>query len=695
MHTDATTKSMPQDPSSPAHDDAPSVERLSIDTIRTLAMDAVQAADSGHPGTPMALAPIAYLLSRRMRYDPADPAWFDRDRFVLSAGHASMLQYGMLHLSGYDVTLEDIRNFRQLGSRTPGHPEHGHTPGVETTTGPLGQGLMNAVGMAMAEAHLAAVYNRADQRVVDHHTYVICSDGDLMEGASHEAASLAGHLGLGKLTVFFDDNHITIDGDTDQAWSDDVPARFGAYGWHVIDLGDAANDLPALAAAIEEARGVEDRPSLLVVRSHIGFGSPHKQDKAAAHGSPLGEEEIVLTKKAYGWPSDEKFLVPDRVRRHMGEAVDRGARAHAEWDEKWEAYAAAHPDLAAELRLAIANELPEGWDADLPEFAPGDAPLATRQASGKALETIAARLPRLVGGSADLAGSNNTLLSFSGTFAAGAYENRNIYWGIREHVMCSAANGMVLHGGLRPYVATFLVFTDYARPAIRLAALMEQPVIYVMTHDSIGLGEDGPTHQPVEHLAALRAIPGLAVIRPADAAETVDAWRTAVERTEGPTLLALTRQKVPNLDHDTPDSSGRATGQTGLARGGYILAKERGERPDVLLLATGSEIQLAVAAREALADTGIDARVVSLPCWELFRAQDESYRDAVLPPDVTARVAVEAGIAMGWAEFIGARGGFVGMTGFGASAPAEELFEHFGITAEAVAREAVRVVEAG
>ncbi|MFW6039863.1 MAG: transketolase, partial [Gemmatimonadota bacterium] len=524
------------------------VEELTIHTIRTLAMDAVQAADSGHPGTPMALAPIAYLLSRQMRHDPEDPDWFDRDRFVLSAGHASMLQYAMLHLAGYDLPLDELRNFRQLGSRTPGHPEYGHTPGVETTTGPLGQGLMNAVGMAMAEAHLAAVYNRPDHRVVDHRTYVICSDGDLMEGASHEAASLAGHLGLGKLIVLYDDNRITIDGDTDLAWSDDVPARFEAYRWHVQDLGDAANDLPALAEALESARSETARPSLIVVRSHIGYGSPNRQDTAAAHGAPLGDDEVARTKRVYGWPEDETFLVPERARRHMAEAVERGRALQAEWRAGFAAYEAAHPEAAAELRAALAGTPTDDWDADLPRFTPDDGSLATRKASGKALEAIARRVPWLIGGSADLAGSNNTLLPFSGAFAAGAHENRNVYWGIREHVMCGAANGLALHGGVRPYVASFLVFTDYARPSIRLAALMGQPVVYVMTHDSIGLGEDGPTHQPIEHLATLRAIPGLTVIRPADANETVEAWREAVRRIDGPTLLALTRQGVPVLE---------------------------------------------------------------------------------------------------------------------------------------------------
>lgn len=675
MQTEATTDDLSGMP----------IEQLSIQTIRTLAIDAVQAANSGHPGAPMALAPVAYLLSRQMRYNPHSPDWFDRDRFVLSAGHASMLLYAMLHLTGYDLPLEELKQFRQLGSMTPGHPEVGDTPGVETTTGPLGQGLMNAVGMAMAEAHLAAVFNRPNHRVIDHSTYVVCSDGDLMEGASHEAASLAGHLGLGKLIVVYDDNRITIEGSTDLAWSDDVPARFESYGWHVQNLGDAANDLPALAAALETARAAQDRPSLIMVRSHIGFGSPNKQDTAAAHGSPLGAEEVVLTKRAYGWPVDRTFYVPESVREHMGEAVARGNAEEFAWRERMEAYRETYPELAERLENSIAGTPPEGWAAKLPRFEPSADPLATRAASGKALQVAAEQIPWLIGGSADLSPSNNTELPFSGSFARGSWENRNVHWGIREHLMCSAANGMALHGGVRPYVATFLIFTDYARPAIRLAALMAQPVIYVMTHDSIGLGEDGPTHQPIEHLAALRSIPGLVVIRPADANETAEAWQVAIERTNGPTLLALTRQKVPTLVR--PADAG------GVARGGYIVADAEGSEPDIILMATGSEVSIALAARRKLAEGGTEARVVSLPSWELFRAQDRAYRDSVLAPSVRARIAIEAGVEMGWHEWIGEDGSFIGMTGFGASAPAPQLFEHFGITAEAIVNEARRLLE--
>jgi len=674
MHTDAKTDDLSGMP----------IEQLSIQTIRTLAIDAIQAANSGHPGAPMALAPVAYLLSRQMRYNPHSPHWFDRDRFVLSAGHASMLLYAMLHLSGYDLPLEELKQFRQLGSMTPGHPEAGHTPGVETTTGPLGQGLMNAVGMAMAEAHLAAVYNRPDHRIVDHFTYVICSDGDLMEGASHEAASLAGHLGLGKLIVVYDDNRITIEGSTDLAWSEDIPARFESYGWHIQNLGDAANDLPTLAGSLQTARLADDRPSLIVVRSHIGFGSPNKQDSASAHGSPLGVEEIVLTKRAYGWPEDKIFYVPESVREHMNEAVARGKEQEHAWRDRMDAYQEAHPELAERLLASIAGTPPAGWASELPTFEPSAGPLATRAASGKALQVAAQQIPWLLGGSADLAPSNNTALPFSGDFARGAWENRNVHWGIREHVMCSAANGMTLHGGVRPYVATFLIFTDYARPAIRLAALMAQPVIYIMTHDSIGLGEDGPTHQPIEHLASLRSIPDLVVIRPADANETTEAWAVAIERTDGPTLLALTRQKVPTLVR--PADGG------GVARGAYIVADAEDSKPDIILIATGSEVSVALEARLQLAEGGIMARVVSMPSWELFRAQDQTYRDSVLAPSIRARIAVEAGVRMGWHEWIGDEGVFIGMTGFGASAPAPLLFEHFGITAEAIVREAQRLL---
>jgi transketolase len=680
MIHDSAAPERTTDPRSDATLDGMTIEQISVHTIRTLAIDAVQAAESGHPGAPMALAPIAYLLSRQMRYNPANPDWPDRDRFVLSAGHASMLVYAMLHLSGYDVDLDEIRNFRQWGSRTPGHPEHGITPGVETTTGPLGQGLMTAVGMALAEAHLAAELNRPEGTVVDHRTYVIASDGDMMEGASHEAGSIAGHLGLGKLIVYYDDNRITIDGATSLAYSDDTAKRFEAYGWHVQDLGEASEDLPALAAALDAARAERMRPSLLLVRSRIGYGSPSKENDSSAHGAPLGEEEVRKTKRAYGWPEDAKFLVPDRVRTHMGEAVERGARLEAEWADRLSAWRDAHPGLADRFELALAGRLPDRWDADLPSYGSGAKPVATRSVSGAAINAIAGRVPWLLGGSADLAGSNCTRIESSGDVARGAWGNRNIHWGIREHVMCAASNGLALHGGLRPFAATFLVFTDYGRPAIRLAALMGQPVVYVMTHDSVGLGEDGPTHQPIEHLASLRAIPGLTVIRPADANETVEAWRVAMERTGGPTLLALTRQKLPVLDRSEPDVSA-----AGVARGAYVLAGAGESEPDAILIATGSEVCLALEAREILGSRGVRARVVSMPSWELFREQDAAYRESVLPATVLARVSVEAGCTQGWREWIGDRGVALGIDEFGASAPAEELFRRFGLTAEAVA----------
>lgn len=657
---------------------AMTIEQLTINTIRTLSIDAVQAANSGHPGAPMALAPIAYLLSRQLEANPRNPAWPDRDRFVLSAGHASMLLYSMLHLSGYEIDLDDIRAFRQWESRTPGHPEYGMTPGVETTTGPLGQGLMTAVGMALAEAHLGAVYNRPDHRIVDHYTYVLVSDGDMMEGASHEAGSLAGHLGLGKLIAIYDDNRITIDGPTDLAFSDDTGARFASYGWHVCDLGDASEDLPAMAEALAEARAETERPSLILVRSHIGYGSPNKQDTSAAHGAPLGEDEVRLTKEAYGWPADEKFFVPKRVRAHMREVVDRGIRLEAEWEERLESYRERFPSLAAEFEQVLEGRLPPGWDDELPKFETGDGPIATRSASGMALNALAGPVTSLMGGSADLAGSNSTRIKSSGDVRPGEWEHRNVNWGIREQAMCAACSGMALHGGIRPFAATFLVFTDYARPAIRLAALMRQPVIYVMTHDSIGLGEDGPTHQPVEQLAALRAIPGLRVIRPADANETVEAWREAVRRNDGPTLFALSRQKLPVIALD------EMSGAIGLARGAYILAEPENNRPDIILIATGSEVSLALEARSTLGERGVEARVVSMPSWELFREQDEAYRDEVLPPEVPRRISIEAGCTQGWCEWIGDAGVAIGIDSFGASAPAGELFERFGFTVDAI-----------
>ncbi|MDE2944971.1 MAG: transketolase [Gemmatimonadota bacterium] len=676
------TKTAEAVPGSAAPSADPSVESRSIDTIRTLAMDAVQRAGSGHPGTAMALAPVAYTLwMRHMRYSPRDPGWFGRDRFVLSAGHAAILQYAVLHLTGFDLLLEEIRNFRRAGSCTAGHPEYGHVAGVETTTGPLGQGVANSVGMAIAEAHLAAVFNRPGHAIVDHRTYVICSDGDLMEGVSYEAASLAGHLGLGKLLWLYDDNRITIDGDIDLAFSEDVRGRFESLGWHVQSVGDA-NDLAALDAAIEEARSEAGRPSLIIVRSHIGYGAPNKQDTAAAHGAPLGEEEVRLTKEVYGWPTEPPFLVPDAVRSHMGRRVAHGEALAAEWRERFERYRAEHPELAAELERRVRSDLPSTWDEDLPVFGPDDDPIATRAASGRILTALAPRLPELIGGSADLSGSNNTLID-SPNFSRDAPEGRNLRWGIREHAMASVANGLVLHGGIRPYIATFFTFTDYARPSMRLAALMGLPNIYVMTHDSIGLGADGPTHQPIEHLASFRAMPGVVVLRPADPEETVQAWRVAIERGAGPTILVLTRQKVPHLAREA------GAARDGVARGAYVIRPEPGPL-QVVLLGTGSELQVAVEAAEVLEAGGVSARVVSFPSWELFRQQPAAYRDEVLPPGAP-RVAIEAGATLGWTEWVGRDGAVIGIDRFGQSASAADNFARFGFTAEAVV---ARVLEA-
>lgn len=662
------------------------IDELCVNTIRTLAMDAVQRANSGHPGTPMALAPAAYVLWMQfMRYNPRDPGWFNRDRFVLSAGHASMLQYAMLYLTGYDLSLEDLQAFRQWGSKTPGHPEYGVTPGIETTTGPLGQGFMTAVGMAMAEAHVAAVFNRQAHAIVDHYTYVIMSDGDMMEGASHEGASLAGHLGLGKLICIYDDNHISIEGDTSLAFSDNTARRFEGYHWHVQDLGDKANDLSAIAEALHRAQQERARPSLIIVRSHIAFGAPHAQDTAEAHGAPLGMDEIRATKRTYGWPENSQFAVPEKVLARMHQACDQGERLQRDWDARFAAYRESYPELAARFEAAYRDHPASDWADAIPAFAPGDGPLATRSASGKVLNAIAPQIPWLMGGSGDLAPSTNTLIKGGGDFERGEYANRNVHWGVREHAMCAAASGLQLHGAVRPYVATFLIFTDYARPAIRLAALMQLPVIYVMTHDSIGLGEDGPTHQPIEQLASLRALPNLHVIRPADANETAYAWRSAIERRNGPTLLALTRQALPIFER------GHLGSAEGVLQGAYILGKERAEHPDIILIASGSEVQLILAAQPRLAERGIQARIVSMPSWELFRAQSPEYRDAVLPPQVPARLAVEAGSPFGWCEWVGEHGEVMGMTRFGASAPGKELLAHFGFTVDEVVARAERL----
>jgi len=649
-------------------------------------MDAVQQADSGHPGTAMALAPVAYVLwQRHLRYNPTSPDWFGRDRFVLSAGHACILLYAVLYLTGYDLSLDDIKQFRQWGSRTPGHSEHGLTPGVEATTGPLGQGVGNAVGMALAEAHLAQLFNRPGHSVVDHCTYFLASDGDLMEGVSHEACSLAGHLKLGRLIGIYDDNRITIDGKTDLTFSDDTAKRFESYGWHVERVADG-NDLGALDRALAAARRVADRPSLIIVRTHIAYGSPHKQDTPEAHGAPLGQDEVKLTKQRLGWPSLEPFHVPEEALAHWRLARERGARLEAEWSKRYDAYRQAYPELAAELERRLAGRLAEGWDEGLPTFTPADAQ-ATRVASGKLLNAIAAKLPELVGGAADLATSTNVVFKNGGDVAAGSWGARNVHFGVREHGMGAILNGLALHGGVRPVGSTFLIFSDYMRPPIRLAALCGLPVIYVFTHDSIGLGEDGPTHQPIEQLAALRAIPNLVVIRPADATETVEAWRVAILSHSGPVALVLTRQKVPVIDR------AKYSPANGLRLGGYVLAEAPG-RPAIVLLASGSEVDIVLGAYQRLAAEGIAARVVSLPSMELFARQPREYRDAVLPPAVPVRLAVEAAAPQPWYRWIGDHGMVMGLERFGASAPYQKIYHELGLTVENVVQRAKELLTA-
>jgi transketolase len=652
---------------------AKDVDERAVDVARALAMDAVQKANSGHPGTPMALAPLAHTLFQEvLRHDPTDPHWAGRDRFVLSAGHASMLLYAQLYLTGYGLSLDDLKAFRQWGSRTPGHPEHGHTLGVETTTGPLGQGFTNAVGMAMALRHTAAQWEPESEGLFEPTIYVICSDGDLEEGVTAEAASLAGHLRLANLVFVWDDNHISIEGDTAVAFTEDVEARFAAYGFATQRVDDA-EDRAAIRTALENARDERERPSFIALRSHIGYPSPHKTDTGAAHGSPLGDEEVRLTKEILGLDPDKTFDVPDDVLAHTRRAVERGKALHAEWDARYATWAQAHADRAAERDRVLARRLPEGWAAKLPTFEAGSK-LATREASGKVINAVAEVLPELWGGSADLAGSNNTTIEGAESFLAGTPGGRVLHWGIREHAMGSTMNGMALAGGVRPFGGTFLVFSDYMRPAVRLAALMGLPVTYVWTHDSIGLGEDGPTHQPVEHLAALRAIPGLDVVRPADATETAVCWRTILEQPDRPAGLALTRQKVPTMPGDA----------AGAARGAYVVADPERDVPQVILIGTGSEVQVALAARELLEAGGVPTRVVSMPCAEWFAAQDQAYRDSVLVPAVLARVSVEAATTFGWARWVGEAGASVGIDHFGASAPYEVLYEQFGITAERV-----------
>ncbi len=660
----------------------PQTDALAINTLRFLAVDAVERARSGHPGMPMGAAAMAYTLwTRFLRFDPSAPGWPDRDRFVLSAGHGSMLLYGLLHLSGYALDLEDIKAFRQWRSRTPGHPESFQTPGVETTTGPLGQGLAAAVGMAIAERHLAARFNRPGFPVVDHWTYVIAGDGDLMEGISSEAASLAGHLGLGRLIVLYDDNRITIEGSTSLSFSENVETRFKAFGWQVLSVEDG-NDVSAVEAALRQAREDQTHPTLIRVRTHIGFGSPGKQNSADAHGAPLGPDETRRTKQNLGWPVEPDFQVPDEARAPFRRAARRGAEARRAWEELFAGYRKAHPDLASEWERRLKGELPPGWDADLPAFRAGSKPVATRSAAGKALNALARRLPEIMGGSADLGPSTKTLLEEEPDFSRQEPGGRNLRFGVREHAMAGILNGMANHGGFRPYGSTFFVFSDYLRPSLRLAALMGLPVVHVFTHDSIFVGEDGPTHQPVEHLASLRAMPNLVVIRPADANEAVEAWKVAMERTSGPTALVLTRQAVPVLDR-----SGLAPA-SGLRQGAYILKEASGgpARMRVILIGTGSEVHVALEAARLLEAEGVPVRVVSMPSWELFEAQDAAYRESVLPPQVTARVAVEAASSFGWERYVGPAGRVVGIDRFGASAPAEVLAEKFGFTPENVAR---------
>jgi len=660
------------------------LDELAIKTIRGLSMDAVQAANSGHPGTPMALAPLGWaLFSELRRHDPAHPDWPDRDRFVLSCGHASMLQYALLHLSGYEVSLDDIRNFRQWGSRTPGHPEFGVTPGVETTTGPLGQGVGNGVGMAMAERHLSARFNKPGHTLFDHRTWVIASDGDIMEGVASEAASIAGHLKLGKLVVFWDDNKITIDGSTDLTFSEDVLARFASYGWHTESVDDG-EDLAALTRAAQAAIA-DDRPSFIRVRTIIGHPAPNKRDTSGAHGAPLGDDEVIATKQIMEWPT-EPFFVPDDLAVAAETIRERGAKGHEAWQSRLAGYRAEFPDDAKELDAALAGELPEGWDADLPTFDADPKGVATRKASGAVLNALATQIGGLAGGSADLAGSNNSQMKgFASFLPGGEGVPRNVDWGIREHGMAAAMNGMALHGGVIPYGATFLVFSDYMRPSIRLAALMKLHTRYIFTHDSIGLGEDGPTHQPVEHLAVLRAIPNLALFRPADANEVRECWKAAL-RWDGPAALALTRQTVPVLDRSAIASAEKA------ARGAYTLREAGGGGPDVILVATGSEVEIALAAADVIEQEGSAVRVVSMPCWELFEQQDEGYQQEVLPRGVAAKIVVEAGIRQGWERWVGNDAAFVTIDRFGASAPYQVLYEKLGITTERVVAEAQRLL---
>ena len=657
-------------------DESDKLDQLCINTIRTLAMDGVQQANSGHPGTPMALAPVAYVLwDRFLRHNPRNPQWPNRDRFVLSAGHASMLVYSMLHLSGYDLPLEELKRFRQWGSKTPGHPEYGLTAGVETTTGPLGQGVANSVGMAIAERWLAAHFNRPGHEIVNHRVYAIAGDGCMMEGVSQEAASLAGHLRLSNLVWIYDNNHITIEGNTALAFSDDVAARFASYHWNVLRVGDA-NDTDLLNRALQTAIKEDERPSLIIVDSHIAWGAPNKQDTSAAHGEPLGDEEIRLTKQRYGWPPDAKFLVPEETKAYTDRSIERGRKAEEEWTASFAAYKTAHPQLADEWERMNRGELPENWDKNIPTFPADEKGVAGRDASQKVLNAIAASVPWLIGGSADLAPSTKTRMAEGGDFEAGSYHGRNFHFGIREHAMGAILNGMAL-SKVRAYGSGFLIFSDYMRAPIRLSSLMEIPVMYIFTHDSIGVGEDGPTHQPIEQLISLRAIPQLLVIRPADANEVAEAWRVMMTSKHHPIALILSRQPLPTVDR------AKYAAASGLSKGGYVLADSEGT-PEVILMGTGSELQLCVAAHEQLKTEGVKSRVVSMACWELFERQTQEYRDSVLLPSVRARVAVEAGTSIGWRRYTGIDGRIIARRDFGASAPLKELLKQFGFTVEKV-----------
>jgi transketolase len=672
-------------PKNPSQSD--SLNDLCINTIRMLAVDAVQKANSGHPGMPMGAAPMAYTLwTRFLKHNPRNPQWPDRDRFVLSAGHGSMLLYSLLHLTGYDLSLDDLKAFRQWGSKTPGHPEYGHTPGVETTTGPLGQGFANGVGMAMAESFLAARFNRLDFPIVDHFTYAIVSDGDLMEGISHETASLAGHLKLGKLIYLYDDNHISIEGSTDISFTENRLARFKAYGWHIQQVEDG-NNLKTVGKAIRKAQAEKEKPSLIAVRTCIGFGCPNKQNTSGVHGEPLGPEEVKLTKENLGWPLEPSFHIPPEAQKVFRKAIKTGEQKEKTWKNLFTSYEKAYPDLAQDYKQLLTGDLPEGWEQGIPVFPADPKGMATRAASGLVLNSLAVKIPNLIGGSADLAPSNKTEIKGANDFQAGTYDQRNIRFGVREHGMGGVMNGMALHGGLIPYGGTFLIFSDYMRPPIRLAAMMGLRVIYIFTHDSIGLGEDGPTHQPIEQLAALRAIPNLTVIRPADANETAEAWRRALKIKNGPTALVLTRQNLPTLDRGLLAPADR------LAFGAYAVHQGDKTKEDLILIATGSEVSIALKAQEMLDSKGIHSRVISMPSWELFDLQPQEYRNQVLPPEIKARMAIEAGSQVGWHRYVGEHGLVIGLDHFGASAPDKVLFEKFGLTADHVVKKALELVK--